>query len=158
MEMLPDSLDAAAEMRSRLRTDMATRAAYVSDASIFRRVPAAVLEVRSEQDIALAVAHARSEGLSVTGRGGGTSVAGNAIGEGLVLDTSRYFNKILEIDPLARTARIQPGVICDALRRRCRRIRAHLRPGPLHAQPLHRGRHGREQRVRLPLTGLGDRG
>ncbi len=116
METMPTAVDAAAEMRSRLRSDMKTRAAYVSDASIFRRVPSAVLEVRSEADIALALAYARSAGLSVTGRGGGTSVAGNAIGEGLVLDTSRYFNHILEIDPVARTARIQPGVVCDKLR------------------------------------------
>lgn len=116
METMSATLDAAADMRSRLRTDMTTRAAYVSDASIFRRVPAAILEVQSEEDIALALAHARSTGLSITGRGGGTSVAGNAIGEGLVLDTSRYFNKILDIDPVARTARIQPGVVCDALR------------------------------------------
>ncbi|EMQ97714.1 FAD-binding and (Fe-S)-binding domain-containing protein [Paeniglutamicibacter gangotriensis] len=116
MEILPVALDAAAAMRSRLRTDMTTRAAYVSDASIFRRVPAAVLEVRSEEDITHALAYAQSEGLAVTGRGGGTSVAGNAIGEGLVLDTSRYFNKILDIDPVARTARIQPGVVCDKLR------------------------------------------
>ncbi len=116
METMPTTVDAVAEMRSRLRTDMGTRAAYVSDASIFRRIPAAVLEVRSETDIALALAYARSEGLSVTSRGGGTSVAGNAIGEGLVLDTSRYFNKILSIDPETRTARIQPGVVCDKLR------------------------------------------
>jgi FAD/FMN-containing dehydrogenase/Fe-S oxidoreductase len=119
MESLPlESVPtpASAELRSRLRTDMTTRAAYVSDASIFRRVPAAVLEVRSEADVAEALGYAAEEGLSVTMRGGGTSVAGNAIGEGLILDTSRHFNKILEIDPVARTARIQPGVICDALR------------------------------------------
>ena len=106
----------AIEMRERLRTDLTTRAAYISDASIFRRVPQAVLEVRSEADIALGIEYAKAEGLSITSRGGGTSVAGNAIGEGLVLDTSRYFNKILDIDPEAKTARIQPGVICDQLR------------------------------------------
>lgn len=119
METLPltsDPTPASAELRSRLRTDMTTRAAYISDASVFRRVPAAVLEVRSEADVAEALGYAVEKGLSVTTRGGGTSVAGNAIGEGLVLDTSRYFNKILEIDPVARTARIQPGVICDELR------------------------------------------
>ena len=89
----------ANEMRERLRTDLTTRAAYISDASIFRRVPQAVLEVRSEADIALGIEYAKAEGLSITSRGGGTSVAGNAIGEGLILDTSRYFNKILDIDP-----------------------------------------------------------
>ncbi|MDO2934199.1 FAD-binding and (Fe-S)-binding domain-containing protein [Paeniglutamicibacter sulfureus] len=119
MELLPltsPATPAETNIRSRLRTDMTARAAYVSDASIFRRLPAAILEVRSEKDIAEAIAYAAAEGMSVTSRGGGTSVAGNAIGEGLVLDTSRYFNRILEIDPVAQTARIQPGVICDQLR------------------------------------------
>lgn len=99
-----------------LRTDMTTRAAYVSDASIYRRLPAAVLEVRSVEDLRGAVALAGEKNWSITMRGGGTSVAGNGIGEGLVLDTSRYFNQILSIDPQARTARVQPGVICDQLR------------------------------------------
>lgn len=99
-----------------LRTDMTTRAAYVSDASIYRRVPAAVLEVRSVEDIRAAIVLAREKGWPITTRGGGTSVAGNSIGEGLLLDTSRYFNQILSIDPETRTARVQPGVLCDQLR------------------------------------------
>lgn len=99
-----------------LRTDMTTRAAYVSDASIYRRVPAAVLEVRNVEDIRQAVVLANEKGWPITMRGGGTSVAGNSIGEGLVIDTSRYFNQILSIDPESRTARVQPGVICDQLR------------------------------------------
>ena len=99
-----------------LREDMMTRAAYSSDASIFRRVPAAVLEPRTVGDIraGLEIAHARS--WKVVGRGGGSSVAGNAIGDGLIIDTSRYFNRILDIDPVNKTATVEPGVICDDLR------------------------------------------
>lgn len=52
----------------------------------------------------------------MTVRGGGTSVAGNAIGDGLVIDTSRWFNRIISIDPASRTATIEPGVLCDQLR------------------------------------------
>lgn len=104
------------DVRSRLRTDGATLGAYVSDASIFRRVPKAVFEPRTVADIRSALQVAREEKWPVTVRGGGTSVAGNAIGEGLVIDTSRHFNRILEIDPAARTARVEPGVICDQLR------------------------------------------
>ncbi|MGO1695925.1 MAG: FAD-binding protein, partial [Arthrobacter sp.] len=63
---------------------MTTRAAYVSDASIYRRLPAAVLEVRSVEDLRGAVALAGEKNWSITMRGGGTSVAGNGIGEGLV--------------------------------------------------------------------------
>lgn len=101
---------------AQLRTDMTTRAAYTSDAGIFRRVPAAVAEPRTLQDIRDAVALAVARGWSIVGRGGGTSVAGNAIGEGLIIDTSRYFNRILDIDPEKHTATVEPGVICDALR------------------------------------------
>ncbi|MDO5499485.1 MAG: FAD-binding oxidoreductase, partial [Propionibacteriaceae bacterium] len=99
-----------------LRTDMPTRAAYTSDASIYRRVPAAVQEPRTVDDIRNALAFARERGWSVVARGGGSSVAGNAIGEGLIIDTSRHFNRIVSIDPDARTAVIEPGVICDQLR------------------------------------------
>lgn len=102
--------------RTGLRTDMATRAAYTSDASIFRRVPAAILEPRNVEDVRDGLAIARARGWKVVGRGGGSSVAGNAIGEGLVIDTSRYFNRILEIDPDRATATVEPGVVCDALR------------------------------------------
>ncbi|MER7015410.1 FAD-binding and (Fe-S)-binding domain-containing protein [Saccharopolyspora sp. NPDC000359] len=104
------------DIRARLRTDRAALSAYVSDASIFRRAPRAVLEPRSLAEVQAGVRIAREEGWPVTVRGGGTSVAGNGIGEGLIIDTSRHFNRVLDIDPEARTARIQPGVVCDALR------------------------------------------
>ena len=89
-----------------LRDDLTTRAAYVSDASIYRRLPAAVAEPSSVAEIRELLATARENGWSVVPRGGGTSVAGNAIGEGLVIDTSRHFRRILEIDPQACTTRI----------------------------------------------------
>lgn len=118
------------DITSRLRTDRAALGAYVSDASIFRRVPSAVFEPETVDDIRAALDHAREHGLSVTMRGGGTSVAGNAIGDGLVIDTSRYFNRILEIDPEGRTARIQPGVVCDALRAAAAPYRLTYGPDP----------------------------
>jgi len=99
-----------------LREDLTTRVAYVSDASIYRRVPAAVVEPRSVEEIRDALRIATERGWSVTCRGGGTSVAGNAIGHGLIIDMSRFFNEILSIDVEARTARIRPGVVCDTLR------------------------------------------
>ena len=98
-----------------LRTDAATRAAYTSDASIYRRWPAAIVEPRDATEVREAVRWARSRGLALTSRGGGTSVAGNSIGEGLVLDTSRHLTSV-RIDPAARTAVVGPGVVCDSLR------------------------------------------
>ena len=56
---------------------------------------------------------ARQTGVSVTARGGGTSIAGNAVGAGLVVDFGRHLNRILDIDPDDRTARVQPGVVLD---------------------------------------------
>ncbi|MHC5558723.1 FAD-binding and (Fe-S)-binding domain-containing protein [Kocuria sp. U4B] len=99
-----------------IRDDLTTRAAYVSDASIYRRLPEAVAEPRSVEEVRELLLLAKERGWPVTTRGGGTSVAGNAIGEGLIIDTSRHFNRILAIDPEARTATIEPGVICDQLR------------------------------------------
>ena len=102
--------------RSGMREDMTTRAAYSSDASIFRRIPKAVIEPQSVEDIRDGIAIAQERGWSIISRGGGTSVAGNAIGTGLIIDTSRYFNRILDIDVENRTATVEPGVVCDALR------------------------------------------
>ncbi|GAB2505063.1 putative FAD-linked oxidoreductase [Corynebacterium atrinae] len=99
-----------------LRRDMPTRAAYSSDASIYRRVPAAIAEPESVEDIRTAVAYAQARGWPIVARGGGSSVAGNAIGDGLIIDTSRHFNRIISIDPEARTATVEPGVVCDQLR------------------------------------------
>ena len=108
--------DQLARAASLLREDLTTRAAYVSDASIYRRLPAAVAEPRTVGQIRDLLALAHERGWSVISRGGGTSVAGNSIGDGLVIDTSRHFNRILSIDPQAETADIEPGVICDDLR------------------------------------------
>lgn len=108
--------DAVGRAQALLREDLTTRAAYVSDASIYRRLPAAVAEPSTAAEIRDLLALARERGWSVVGRGGGTSVAGNSIGDGLVIDTSRRFNRILSIDPEAATAVIEPGVICDDLR------------------------------------------
>ncbi|WP_446666824.1 FAD-binding and (Fe-S)-binding domain-containing protein [Flexivirga sp. B27] len=99
------------------RDDDTTRAIYSSDASLYRVPPVAVAFPRSADELAAAYAVARDTGVPFTTRGAGTSVAGNAVGPGLVVDLSRHFAKILEIDPQARTARVQPGVIQEQLQR-----------------------------------------
>ena len=111
--MVPESHPS---LLQKLRRDMPTRAAYSSDASLFRRVPAAVLEPESVEDVLTGIAYAKQQGWPIVGRGGGSSVAGNAIGDGLVIDTSRHFNRILSIDPTTHTAVVEPGVVCDQLR------------------------------------------
>ncbi|HWC21112.1 MAG TPA: FAD-binding and (Fe-S)-binding domain-containing protein [Flexivirga sp.] len=99
------------------RGDDTTRAIYSSDASLYRVPPLAVAFPRSAEELATAYGVARDAGVPLTSRGAGTSVAGNAVGPGLVVDTSRHLNRILEIDPEARTARVQPGVVQEQLQR-----------------------------------------
>ena len=89
------------------------RAEYSSDASNYRVVPAAVVFPHDADEVAAALAAAREAGVPLTSRGGGTSIVGNAVGAGLVLDFSRYMNAVLAVDPAARTARVQPGAILD---------------------------------------------
>ncbi len=89
------------------------RAEYSSDASNYRVVPAAVAFPRHRDDVAAALGVARRHGVAVTSRGAGTSIAGNAVGSGIVLDFSRYFNRVIAVDPQARTATVEPGVILD---------------------------------------------
>ncbi len=104
------------------------RAEYSSDASNYRVVPLVVVYPRDADDVLAVHAISRETGTPLTMRGGGTSVAGNSIGPGIVLDTSRHMNQILEIDVDAKTARVQPGVILSALQER---IAPHgLRFGP----------------------------
>lgn len=93
------------------------RAEYTSDASNYRVLPAAVVYPRTDADVAAAIEFARAGGVPITARGGGTSVAGNAVGSGIVLDFSRHMNAVLAIDEDRRIARVQPGVVLAALQR-----------------------------------------
>ncbi|MFC6880304.1 MULTISPECIES: FAD-binding and (Fe-S)-binding domain-containing protein [Actinomadura] len=112
------------------RTDLTVRTAYSSDASIYRRVPVAVAEPRSADDLARVLELAADEGLPVTMRGGGTSIAGNSVGSGIVVDTSRHLRRIRSIDPGARTAVVEPGVVLDDLRAAAGRYGLTFGPDP----------------------------
>jgi FAD/FMN-containing dehydrogenase/Fe-S oxidoreductase len=92
-------------------------AEYSSDASNYRLIPAAVVFPRHADEIAAVVEIARETGVPITARGGGTSVAGNAVGRGIVLETSRYLTRIHSIDAEARTAVVDPGVVQSDLQR-----------------------------------------
>jgi FAD/FMN-containing dehydrogenase len=96
-----------------------TRAAYATDSSNYRQVPIGVVFPRSAEDVAAALAVCAEHDVPVLGRGAGTSLAGQACNAAVVFDFSRHMNRILEIDPQARTARAQPGVVLDDLRRVC---------------------------------------
>ncbi len=90
------------------------RALYSTDASIYQIMPVGVVLPRTRDDVVSAMQIAAEEGLAVIPRGGGTSLSGQSIGAGLVIDFSKYMNRI-EIDPESLTARVQPGVVLDQL-------------------------------------------
>ena len=92
-----------------------TRARYSSDAGLTRIPPLAVAFPRTPEQAIAAFAIARAHGVPLTARGGGTSCASNAIGPGLVLDFSRHMNRVLSIDPEARTATVEPGCVGSTL-------------------------------------------
>jgi FAD/FMN-containing dehydrogenase/Fe-S oxidoreductase len=118
-------LESARELAAALRkaglSDLDTaarrRAEYSSDASNYRVVPLVVAFPRSADEMAAALAVSRELGVPLTGRGAGTSIAGNALSTGLVLDTSRHLNKVLSVDPEQRTAVVEPGAVLDSVTR-----------------------------------------
>ncbi|SCX55456.1 FAD/FMN-containing dehydrogenase [Klenkia marina] len=114
---MPSDLTARLRAAGLAEVDDGTRrrAEYSSDASNHRVVPAAVAHPRDADEVLAALAVCRELGVPLTMRGGGTSIAGNAIGPGLVLDTSRHLTRILELDPAAGTAVVQPGVVLDRI-------------------------------------------
>lgn len=92
-----------------------TRARYSSDAGLTRIPPLAVAFPRTPEQAIAAFDLARAHGIPLTARGGGTSCASNAIGPGLVLDFSRHMNRVVSIDPEARTATVEPGCVGSTL-------------------------------------------
>jgi FAD/FMN-containing dehydrogenase/Fe-S oxidoreductase len=92
------------------------RALYSSDASLYRVIPQVVVKPRHTDELVAIHEASRRLGVPVTMRGAGTSIAGNAVGTGIVVDT-RYLNRVLQIDPEARTARIEPGIVHADLQR-----------------------------------------
>jgi FAD/FMN-containing dehydrogenase/Fe-S oxidoreductase len=104
-----------AGLRGAVADDAATRAAYSTDASNYRHVPTAVAFPRDAEDVVAALAACREHGVPLIPRGGGTSIGGQAIGTGVVLDFSRHLGGV-EIDAGSRTARVGPGLVLDQLR------------------------------------------
>ena len=97
--------------------DRFSRGRYSTDASIYQMMPAGVVAPRTREDVEAALYAARTAGVPVTGRGGGTSQCGQTVNSGLIVDNARHFNGILEIDVENRRAVVEPGVVLDELNR-----------------------------------------
>ena len=110
-------LELARQVEGEVRFDVGTRAAYATDASNYRQVPVGVVIPRHDGDVIAALSLAREASMPILARGGGTSLAGQACNAALVLDFSKYMNRVLAIDPDARTAVVEPGVVQSHLNR-----------------------------------------
>jgi FAD/FMN-containing dehydrogenase len=116
------------ELRGEVRFDDGSRALYATDGSNYRQVPTGVVLPRDADDVIATITLARQFGAPILCRGGGTSLAGQCCNVAVVLDFSKYMAKILEVDPVRRIARVQPGVILDNLRNAAEKH--HLTFGP----------------------------
>src|SRR5688500_275310 len=99
-----------------VRFDSGARAAYSADASNYRQLPIGVVLPRSVEDVVETLRICSSLGVPVLPRGGATSLNGQTVNVAVVVDCSKYLNRILRIDAAARLGRVEPGVVCDSLR------------------------------------------
>jgi len=109
--------DLRGELEGEVRFRPGDRALYTTGGSNYRQVPIGIVIPRTVDDVVAAMAVCRDHGAPVLSRGGGTSLAGQSANVAVVIDFSKYLNRVLSIDPAARTARVEPGVILDHLRR-----------------------------------------
>ncbi|MDZ4200063.1 MAG: FAD-binding oxidoreductase, partial [Kiritimatiellia bacterium] len=101
--------------RAEIREDPVSLLLYSTDASIFQAVPLAIAVPQTREDVSILISEAARRGIPVLPRVSGTSLAGQAVNEAVVIDVSRHLDRIVDIDPSARTARVEPGVILDDL-------------------------------------------
>jgi len=122
--------DLRRNVRGEVRFDDGTRALYATDGSNYRQVPIGVVLPRDDEDVIAAISLARKYGAPILCRGGGTSLAGQCCNVAVVLDMSKYMATILDVDPVQRLARVQPGVILDHLRNAAEKHRLTFGPDP----------------------------
>src|SRR4051812_4825098 len=111
------------EIRGEVLFDAFSRGRYATDASIYQIEPLGVVVPRSREDATAAIAIAREEGLPVLPRGGGTSQCGQTVARALVVDCSKYLDRVVSVDVEGRRARVEPGVVLDRLNRQLRQPR-----------------------------------
>src|SRR6185312_14310049 len=133
-----DSFARAAELEAELkrhvsgevRFDRGSRALYASDGSNYRQIPIGLAVPRNADDVIATVAACRDFGAPVLPRGGGTSLAGQCCNVAVVLDFTKYMNQVVEIDPEKNFARVQPGIVLDALQNQLRPHQLIFAPDP----------------------------
>ena len=117
-------------MNGEVHADPLTRSLYATDASLYQIQPDVVVIPKNEADVRLAILEAKKQNLPILARGSGTSLAGQTVNKGMVLDFTKYFNHIIEIDEKQGWARVQPGVTRDQLNRAVGSMGLHFAPDP----------------------------
>jgi FAD/FMN-containing dehydrogenase/Fe-S oxidoreductase len=117
-------------VRGEVRLDDASRALYATDSSNYRQVPIGLIIPRDAQDVIATIAACREFGAAVLSRGGGTSVAGQTCNVAVVIDFSKYMHSVVALDPTARRARVEPGIVLDALRNQAEKHELTFAPDP----------------------------
>ena len=126
------------DFRGDIRLDPATRILYSTDASIYQIEPLGVVLPRRQEDLIAAVELASRYKVPILPRGSGSSLAGQAIGEALILDCSRWLDSILDVDPQAHTATVEPGVILSTLNKAAAKYGLQFGPDPASAEQIGR--------------------
>jgi len=132
--VFPEAADLARaltrDVRGEVRFDRGSRALYATDGSNYRQIPIGLVVPRDADDVVAAVAICRTYGAPVLPRGAGTSLAGQCCNVAVVFDFTKYMNRILEMDPVRRLARVEPGVVLDSLRNAAEAHRLTFGPDP----------------------------
>jgi FAD/FMN-containing dehydrogenase/Fe-S oxidoreductase len=119
-----------AKLRGDVQFDPGSRALYATDASNYRQLPIGVIRPRDAADVEMALAECRALGAAVLPRGGGTSLAGQCANVAVVFDFSRYMTGLVSIDPAAKMAVVQPGIVLDRLRDAAEKFELTYGPDP----------------------------
>jgi FAD/FMN-containing dehydrogenase len=117
-------------IRGEVRFDAGTQALYTTDGSNYRQVPIGVVRPRDVEDVIETVAACRHFGAPILARGGGTSLAGQGCNVAVVIDMSKYMNRVIEIDADNKLAKVQPGTILDHLRNEAEHYNLTFGPDP----------------------------
>ncbi|MHC4175239.1 MAG: FAD-binding oxidoreductase, partial [Planctomycetota bacterium] len=122
--------DLAKVVRGDVFTDVLHRAAYSTDASLYRIVPKCIIAPRDSGDVAAVVKYAGAKDIPIVARGAGTGLAGESLCSGIVFDMTRYMNKIIDVGDRGKTVVCEPGVVLDDLNKRLAKFSRKIGPDP----------------------------
>ena len=117
-------------IRGEVRFDMGSRALYATDSSNYRQTPIGVVIPRDKEDVINTVHVCRQFGAPILSRGGGTSLCGQCCNVAVVMDMSKYFDRLIKIDPVKKLARVEPGIVLDRVREAANKFGLTFGPDP----------------------------